>query len=705
MPEKAITISIDDYPKHNQLITDLTDFKYTRIPMVLEPGEFAVRGGIIDVYPINQNFPIRIEYFGDEIERINTFNVVNQRSISKLKKTTIAPVTAEAIHFDTLTDRQMNDEIMPDFEPGDFVVHEDYGVGMYQGLEHKSFGEREGEYIFIRYKGEDKLYVPLEQIDRLHPYSDKELKPHLNSLSDNSWHKTRTKTKQALEELAEDVYLVYKARQTIEGHAFAEDTLHQIDLEESFKHEDTADQIKVTAEIKKDMESAKPMDRVLCGDVGYGKTEIIVRAAFKAAENNKQTAVLVPTTILADQHFTTFSERFSDFEHKHKVEMLSRFKSKEEIENIKQNIAKNNIKVVIGTHMLLGKNIDFQDLGLLVIDEEQRFGVSHKEKIKKLKTNVDVISISATPIPRTLYMALTGAKDFSILKTPPVARKPIKTTVAIHSDQLIKQAIEQEIKSGGQVFYLFNNVERIKYIFQKLQKLVPEYSVVIAHGQMRERELENVVHDFINKKYDILLCTTIIESGVDIPNVNTIIMDNAHLLGLSQIHQIRGRVGRTQKQGYAYLMYPKHEILSDKAKKRLQAIREYAALGSGHKLALKDLEIRGAGTLLGKKQHGHMTAVGFELYCKLLEESVHRLKGEKAKVRKPDLIIDKHIKTFIPDFYISNERERLSIYRRLGTLMYKHQLKDLLYELEDRYGKIPKLIKPLFNTIRDQLLD
>ena len=695
MPNTLI-ISVIQHPTLTQLIQQWVDLGYTRVPMVLEPCEFAVRGGILDIFATNQSHPIRIEYDDDQIIRMTSFNVHSQKSISNLTETQIAPIDHKNAYFLEL-DSEPSEDVVAQFSQGDFVVHEDYGIGCYQGLKHMRFNSREGEYLFIQYRGEDKLYVPLEHFNRIHLYSGSDIVPELNSLSDGSWQKTKTKTRKALEELAEDVYLMYKLRQNAEGFSHNEDTVWQIDLERSFPFKDTPDQTKVTKEIKRDMESAKPMDRVLCGDVGYGKTEIIVRAAFKAAENNKQTAILVPTTILADQHFRTFTERFASF--KHKIEMLSRFRNPKEQREIIAELKTNKIKVIIGTHRLLNKEIQFADLGLLVIDEEQRFGVSHKEKIKQLKHNVDVISISATPIPRTLYMALTGARDFSILNTPPVARKPVMTSVAPYHEDIVKKAILNEIESGGQVFYLYNNVEKIETRFARLKRLIPDLRIGIGHGQMKESDLEQVIFDFIHKKYQVLLCTTIIENGVDIPNANTIIVENAHLFGLSQIHQIRGRVGRTPKQAYAYLLYPNEETLSSKAKKRLQAVKEYAALGVGYKLALKDLEIRGAGTLLGKKQHGHMTAVGFSLYCKLLEESIQKMK--KIPIIKKEFIIEKV--AYIPPSYIESERERLAIYQRLVRLNSLEQWDDLNSELNDRYGKIPKIMLPLLEMIRDQL--
>ncbi|MFA5879551.1 MAG: transcription-repair coupling factor [Candidatus Margulisiibacteriota bacterium] len=702
-----IDLISNTYPKYQDLILTLIELGYCRVPIVLSAGEFAVRGSICDVFPVNHTHPLRIEYFDNQIERLNSFDVHTQKSISPLKKTNIedAAVKDKFFNFNKLLvdDYQGAEQILSDIKPGDYVVHEDHGIGLYMGLHHLVLGSREGEFAFVQYLNEDKLYVPLEKINRITLYSAGDVKPRLNSLSDSAWQKTKEKAKKALSDLAEDIYLLYKTREQVEGFSFKEDSLWQIDLESSFPHKPTVDQLKITDEVKRDMENPRPMDRVIAGDVGFGKTEIILRAAFKAAENNKQTAILVPTTILAEQHYQTFVERFEKYPHA--VEVLSRFKNKKEHQQILADLKENKVKVIIGTHRLLSADVEFFDLGLLVVDEEQRFGVQHKEKIKKIKANVDVLMISATPIPRTLYMALTGSKDFSILKTAPVNRKPILTTVAPYDDELVLKAVHHEMKNKGQVFYLFNNVQRIGQKYLKLKELFPDLRIGVGHGQMKERELEEVLHKFIHNEFDILLCTTIIENGIDIPHANTIIIENVHLLGLAELHQIRGRVGRTEKQGHAYLLYPQEMILSDKAKERLKAIKEYAALGSGYKLALKDLEIRGAGSLLGEKQHGHITAIGFELYCKLLEESVSRFKPGKEKVRAINLMFDPDVKTYIPDTYISHERERLAIYRRIMNLMHKDQLYELIYEIEDRYGKIPDEVDSFLNFVLDQLLD
>ena len=702
-----INLTTKAYPKYQDLISKLAELGYERVPIVLGIGEFAVRGSICDIFPTNHTHPLRLEYFDNEIERLNSFDVHTQKSISALTKTTIQDALNKenCFNFDKLEidDYKGADQVLADIKPGDYVVHEDHGVGLYRGLHHLVLGRREGEFAFIQYLGEDKLYVPLEKINRITLYSAGEITPRLNSLSDNAWQKTKERAKKALADLAEDIYLLYKTRESVEGFSFKEDSLWQIDLEESFPHKPTDDQMMITDQVKRDMEATRPMDRVIAGDVGFGKTEIILRAAFKAAENNKQTAILVPTTILAEQHYQTFAERFQKYPHQ--VEVVSRFKTAKEQKQILEDLKANKVKVIIGTHRLLGKDVEFYDLGLLVVDEEQRFGVQHKEKIKKIKANVDVLMISATPIPRTLYMALTGSKDFSILKTAPVNRKPILTTVATYNDELVMKAVQHEIKNHGQVFYLFNNVQKIGLKFQKLKELFPDLRIGVGHGQMKEKELEEVLYKFIHNEFDLLLCTTIIENGIDIPRANTIIIENVHLLGLAELHQIRGRVGRTEKQGHAYLLYPEEMVLSTKAKERLKAIREYAALGSGYKLALKDLEIRGAGSLLGEKQHGHISAIGFELYCKLLEESVNRFKHDQPKVRSLNLVFDPDVKSYIPDTYISHERERLAIYRRIMNLMHKEQLYDLINEIEDRYGKIPKEVKPFFNFVLDQLLD
>lgn len=699
----SVTIDLDQkqYPPFKALIDALVDLGYYRVNMVLEPGEFAVRGSIIDVFPSTHAQPLRIDYYGDDIDRLNSFNIHSQRSLSTIRKTEIKEVKkGDHAYLQAVTAEAAADQVLTDIHEGDYVVHEDYGIGIYQGLTRLTIGGREGEYLFVRYAGEDKLYVPLDQIHLIHKYSGSDVTPRVNGLHDGSWKKIKSKATNALRELAEDIYLLYKTRQSAKGFAFGEDSVWQVELENAFEHQPTKDQIKVMEEIKRDMESDKPMDRLICGDVGYGKTELLVRAAFKAIENNKQVAILVPTTVLAEQHFHTFSRRLKGFPYT--VEVLSRFKDKKDQKAAIANIKAGGVHVVIGTHRLLQKDIEFQDLGLLIVDEEQRFGVTHKEKIKKLKENVDVLTVSATPIPRTLYMALTGARDFSNIATAPVARKPVLTSVHRYSEPIIKEAIENEIRRGGQLYYIYNNVRNMPRKIHQLKALCPEATFTMAHGQMNEHVLQRAMSDFLNGKAQVLVCSTIIENGLDVPNVNTIIIENAENFGLSQIHQIRGRVGRSAKQAYAYLFYSETRELTEKAVKRLQAIREYAALGSGYQLALKDLEIRGAGTMLGERQHGHMTAIGFELYCKLLEESVRQAKKER-KVARPSVLLGAEVKAYIPETYIEDARERLAVYRRVMAFDYKYQIDDLLEELQDRYGKCPKIVLMLFDAVKQQL--
>lgn len=682
---------------HSMLIERLADAGYTRVPMVLEPGEFSVRGGIVDVFPVNQSHPLRFDYDGEVLERLNSFNIQTQRSISAVSMTAIRPVVEEQDAFYHAAVSTPAGAVIDDIYPGDYVVHETYGIGQFRGLVRLTVGQREGEYLHVQYKGEDKLYVPLEQIHLVTRYSAADTVPKVNGLHDGEWKKTTARTKRALEMLAHDVYLMHKMRQEQDGFSFQEDTVWQVDLEGRFHHSDTDDQRRVTAEIKRDMESSRPMDRLICGDVGFGKTEVLVRAAFKAVENRKQVAVVVPTTILAEQHFRTFTDRFKPFPYR--VAVLSRFKTRAEQRKILDQLGKGLVDVVVGTHRLLQTDVKFADLGLLIVDEEQRFGVGHKEKLKQIKPNVDVLSVSATPIPRTLYMALIGSKGFSTISTAPVARKPVATLVHVKTDAIVTQAIQKEIARGGQVYYLFNQVKGITSKAAWIRKLVPGVEVGVAHGQMDERTLESTMVKFWNGQLQVLVCTTIIENGVDIPTANTIIIEDADRLGLSQIHQLRGRVGRSTVQAFALLLYRSHETLSEVGQRRLDAIREFAALGSGYKLAMKDLEIRGAGTLLGKQQHGHVTAVGFELYCRMLDEAVGRYHGKSHKTLR-SWIQGSNLQLLIPDDYIVDPRERLAMYRRIVDVEFPFQLDDLCDELEDRYGDMPGSVKVLFDTIR-----
>ncbi len=699
----VLNVKKNSYPSYVHFIEGLVALGYARVQMVLEPGEFAVRGSIIDVFPTHHAQPLRVEYDNEKIDRLNAFHVHTQRSLSAIYETEIGPVDRDhQVFFSDMSDTTASDALLSDIEEGDYVVHESYGIGQFKGLVRLKLTKVEGEYLFIQYKGEDKVYVPLDQLHLIYKYSAGEAVPKVNGLYDGVWKKTTAKVKKDLEVLAEDVYVMQKTRQEKEGFAFLEDTVWQIDLERQFEHKDTPDQEKVTLEVKQDMESPQSMDRLLCGDVGYGKTEILVRAAFKAVENQKQVAILVPTTLLAQQHYRTFVKRFSSFPYR--VEVLSRFKSAKEQKKILEELQQNKIQVIIGTHRLVQKDVHFHDFGLLIVDEEQRFGVTHKEKLKNNQPHVDVLSVSATPIPRTLYMALTGARSFSTLSTPPVARKPIWTRVSAYSDETVKLAIEHEIKSGGQVYYIYNHVQTMAKKYHHLKELMPTVRFGMAHGQMDEKILEKTMMDFLDQKFDVLLCSTIIENGLDMPNANTIILEKAEYFGLSQIHQLRGRVGRTEKQGYAFLLYTDVETLSEKSARRLQAIKEYAALGSGYKLALKDLEIRGAGTLLGKRQSGHITTIGFELYCKMLSSTMAPSHAKKH-APKPMMLMNPEKASYIPEAYIENPRERLALYQRLGQCQFQVDLEVIKFELEDRYGQLPLLLAQLMVFLMSQLRD
>ncbi|NQY73135.1 MAG: transcription-repair coupling factor [Candidatus Margulisbacteria bacterium] len=701
MERISIHLKEKSYLSHQSMIRELVDMGYKRVGMVLEPGECAVRGQIIDVYPSNHTHPVRIEYFGNDIERLCSFDCHTQRSLSTLNKTQISsPEAHNSFRFLGGMEDPSTENLISDIHEGDHVVHEDCGIGVYKGLKRLSLSGREGEFLFIQYKGEDKLYVPLDQMGKIHRYSGGEFTPRINSLSDGTWQKQKSRAKKATDVLAEDIYLMQKVRQNQLGFQFGEDTLWQIDLENSFEFKETPDQNKVITEIKRDMESKKPMDRLLCGDVGYGKTEVAIRVAFKAVENRKQVAILVPTTILAQQHYRLFEKRMGKF--KCQVEVLSRFKSKKERDAIIERLEKGDVDIIVGTHQLLHPDIQFKDLGLLIVDEEQRFGVTHKEKLKKKRSEVDVLTITATPIPRTLYMALTGARDLSRIETPPKFRKPVMTTVMPFSESVIIDAIEKEIKRGGQVFFVLNHIQNLSKRINALRDWMPHVQFEMAHGQMKERELENVMLSFMENQFQVLVCTTIIESGIDFPNANTIIIENVERFGLSQIHQLRGRVGRTKRQATAYLLYRQDTALKDKAIARLQAIKEYTTLGCGYKLAMKDLEIRGAGALLGNSQHGHMTHVGFELYCKLLEESVHHFSGTR-KPQKAAIALLPGVSSCIPESYVSQPRERLALYKRMMAVSIPQDIDKLIAELQDRYGPIPKIVLRLLESIQGQL--
>lgn len=570
---------------------------------------------------------------------------------------------------------------------GDYVVHEMHGLGVYKGIEKITVEGVEKDYIKIEYAGNSNLYVLATQLDRLQKYaaSDTEKKPKLNKLGSVEWNKTKAKVHGAVEEIAKDLVELYSIRQNQKGYAFGPDTVWQKEFEEMFPYEETDDQLNAIADTKADMESTRIMDRLICGDVGYGKTEVAIRAAFKAVQEGKQVAYLVPTTILAQQHFNTFEQRMKNFPLK--VAQLSSFRTNKEIKETLADLKKGLVDVVIGTHRLLSKDVEFKDLGLLIIDEEQRFGVAHKEKIKKLKNNIDVLTLSATPIPRTLHMSLVGIRDMSVLEEPPVDRVPIQTFVTEHNDEMIREAINRELARGGQVYYVYNRVRSIDEAAAHIQELVPQANVAFAHGQMEKRELEKIMVDFINGDIDVLISTTIIETGMDISNVNTMIIEDADKFGLSQLYQLRGRVGRSNRTAYAFLLYRRDRMLTEVAEKRLSAIREFSDFGSGFKIAMKDLEIRGAGNVLGKSQHGHMAAVGYDLYCKMLNEAVNDLKGIKNEYSF-ETNVDLSVDAYIPSTYIKSEYQKLDIYKRIAAIESEEELSDMKDELVDRYGSL-----------------
>ena len=570
---------------------------------------------------------------------------------------------------------------------GDYVVHEMHGLGVYKGIEKITVEGVEKDYIKIEYAGNSNLYVLATQLDRLQKYaaSDTEKKPKLNKLGSVEWNKTKAKVHGAVEEIAKDLVELYSIRQNQKGYAFGPDTVWQKEFEEMFPYEETDDQLNAIADTKADMESTRIMDRLICGDVGYGKTEVAIRAAFKAVQEGKQVAYLVPTTILAQQHFNTFEQRMKNFPLK--VAQLSSFRTNKEIKETLADLKKGFVDVVIGTHRLLSKDVEFKDLGLLIIDEEQRFGVAHKEKIKKLKNNIDVLTLSATPIPRTLHMSLVGIRDMSVLEEPPVDRVPIQTFVTEHNDEMIREAINRELARGGQVYYVYNRVRSIDEAAAHIQELVPQANVAFAHGQMEKRELEKIMVDFINGDIDVLISTTIIETGMDISNVNTMIIEDADKFGLSQLYQLRGRVGRSNRTAYAFLLYRRDRMLTEVAEKRLSAIREFSDFGSGFKIAMKDLEIRGAGNVLGRSQHGHMAAVGYDLYCKMLNEAVNDLKGIKNEYSF-ETNVDLSVDAYIPSTYIKSEYQKLDIYKRIAAIESEEELSDMKDELVDRYGSL-----------------
>jgi transcription-repair coupling factor (superfamily II helicase) len=601
---------------------------------------------------------------------------------------------------------------LPQLAPGDYVVHVDHGIARFHGLARMSSDGVEREYLVLEYAASDRLYVPTERIDRVSRYIGAgDQAPHLSRLRTPEWQRTKKRIKESVAEIAQELLDLYAVREVAPGFAFSADSLWQQELEASFPYMETPDQIEAIMTVKEDMEKAKPMDRLICGDVGYGKTEIALRAAFKAVMNNKQVAILVPTTVLAQQHFMTFTERLQTFPLR--VEMLSRFCPPEKEREILEGLANGTVDVCIGTHRLLQKDITFKDLGLAIIDEEQQFGVVQKEKLKQIRKEVDTLALSATPIPRTLHMSLTGIRDMSIVGTPPEERLSVKTYVGAYDDTLVRQVVLRELERNGQVFFVHNRVQSIALAASKLQNLVPEARIAIAHGQMPEEQLEKVMTDFIASKYDILVTTTIIQLGLDMPNVNTLIIDQADRFGLAQLYQLRGRVGRGINQAYAYFFFDKEKQLTPQAYKRLRTIFEATELGSGFGIAMKDLEIRGAGNLLGVKQSGHIAALGFDLYCQLLAETVEELKAKQAGEVRTRVIaseakelpsISLPLDAHIPEEYVSNLNTRLSLYHRLAKVEHIEEVEDMAQEFQDRFGPLPQPVDNLLYMVKIKVL-
>jgi transcription-repair coupling factor (superfamily II helicase) len=584
---------------------------------------------------------------------------------------------------------------LADLKVGDYVVHAVHGIGQYLGLRTETILGATQDYLDLRYAGTDRMLVPVTQMHHVTKYSAGEGgTPRLSKMGGADWARTKSRVSESLAKIAEGLVELYAERELAKGHAFGQDTAWQGELEEAFPYEETPDQLKAIVDTKRDMERTRPMDRVVCGDVGYGKTEVAIRAAFKAVADKKQVAILVPTTLLADQHYRNFSARFAGFPIR--IEELSRFKSKKEQREIVRDLAEGKVDIVIGTHRLLQKDIAFADLGLIIVDEEQRFGVMHKERLKQLRASVDVLTLSATPIPRTLHMSLIGVRDLSLIQTAPKNRMSIKTVVVPASDAVVQRAITAELDRGGQVYYLHNRVESIYAVKNALQQLVPRARVAVGHGQMHEHELEPIMQAFIEREIDVLVATTIIENGIDIPNVNTIVVNDADKFGLAQLYQLRGRVGRSNHQAYAYLLYQAHKALTEDAKARLEAIREFAHLGSGLQIAMRDLEIRGAGNLLGSAQSGFIASVGFDTYCQLLADAIAERRGRAASLEEQrEAVIDVKIDAYVPNEYIPQVSQKIAVYQQLARSRTQEQVEEIAAGVRDRFGPLPKALENL----------
>ena len=660
-----------DILKENQI-----NYKYEREAENVKPGEIIVTiGGFSSGF---ENYDLNLIV----ISLQNNF----EEPVKRKKKLSSTFKDSEKIVF-------------ADLKPGDIVVHQTHGIGQFIGVNTITADGVTKDYIKIKYRNDDILYVPTNSLDSVRKYigGGDNSSPRLNKLGGKEWSATTSKVKKNLEEVAKDLMELYAKRQKIKGFSFSPDTPWQKQFEDSFPYTETDDQLRCIQDVKKDMEKPQPMDRLLCGDVGYGKTEVAIRAAFKAVMDQKQVAYLVPTTILANQQYEEFKTRMQEFAIN--VELLNRFKTKKEQDEIIKKLKLGEVDVVVGTHRLLSEDVNFKDLGLLIIDEEHRFGVKDKEKIKKLRTNIDVLTMTATPIPRTLHMSIVGVRDMSVIYEPPHNRKPVQTYVLEYDQEVITEAITKEIERGGQVFYLFNQVEGIEKKANEISMLVPEAKVGFAHGKMSGRELEEIMESFINHEINVLVCTTILESGIDIPNANTIIVENADRLGLAQLYQIRGRVGRSDKQAYAYVTYKRDKLLSEVADKRLKAIKEFTEFGSGFKIAMRDLEIRGAGSMLGEMQHGHMEQVGYDTYCKLLDEVIKEMQGIEV-VEEQDVQIDLAVSSNIPDNFIENSSQKIEIYQNIALCRTEEELQNVIDEVIDRYGRLPKELENLIDIAR-----
>jgi len=673
---------INDLVKYHKYTTVIITFKTIKslkkfAELIDEKVEYSIIGINDDIQIKRINLIVIKNAISFELFNVNTIvlteeNLYKQRELKKVK------------YRSTIKNSQKLTSI-EQLKKGDYIVHYDHGIGRFLGIETMTLGKNTNDYIYIQYKGDDSLYIPVENIKLIQKFIGSEsVKPKLNKLGSADWAKTKQRVRKRIKNIAADLIKLYAAREEAKGFAFTKDTELQTEFEAKFKYEETEDQIKAIEDVKKDMESIRPMDRLLCGDVGYGKTEVALRAAFKAVLDNKQVAYLAPTTVLSRQHYYTFKERLD--EHGIRVELLNRFVTKAKQKKILHDIGIGKVDIVIGTHRILSKDMNFNDLGLLIIDEEQRFGVEHKEKIKEIKVNIDVLSLSATPIPRTLQMAIMGVKSMSLLETPPANRYPIQTYVLERNNVIIRDAIERELARNGQIFYLYNKVSDINIIANKISRLVPSARVCFAHGKMSRIELENVIEAFLDKQYDVLVSTTIIETGIDIPNANTLIIHDSDRLGLSQLYQIRGRVGRSDRIAYAYLMFKKHKQLNEEAVKRLKTIKEFTELGSGFKIAMRDLSIRGAGDILGTEQSGFMDSVGLDLYIEMLKDEIAIQRGEKVKDIKEKQPVKVQVSKYIDSSYINNDYTKIEMHRKIANIHSKTDIKQLIGEFKDRFG-------------------